>query len=37
MSPEGMQLNRAFMRIRDIKVRRRIIDLVKSLGADGSD
>ena len=36
-SPEGMQLNRAFVRIQDIKVRRRIIDLVKSLGADGSD
>ncbi len=32
-SPEGLQLNRAFMRIRDVKIRRRIIELVKSLAA----
>jgi transcriptional regulator with XRE-family HTH domain len=36
-SPEGLQLNRAFVKIADAKVRRRIIDLVKSLSADGSD
>lgn len=33
-SNEGMQLTLAFMRIREPKVRRRVIDLVKSL-ADG--
>ncbi|HWY15487.1 MAG TPA: helix-turn-helix domain-containing protein [Rhizomicrobium sp.] len=33
-SSEGMQLTLAFMRIREPKVRRRVIDLVKSL-ADG--
>jgi transcriptional regulator with XRE-family HTH domain len=36
-SPEGLQLNRAFVKISDAKVRRRIIDLVKSLSADNSD
>jgi transcriptional regulator with XRE-family HTH domain len=30
-SPEGLQLNRAFVRIGDPKVRRRIVELVKSL------
>ena len=30
-SSEGLQLNRAFVKISDMKVRRRIIDLVKSL------
>ena len=30
-SSEGLQLNRAFVRISDPKVRRRIIDLVKTL------
>lgn len=30
-SSEGLQLNRAFVRIRDPKVRRKIIDLVRSL------
>ncbi len=36
---EGFQLNRAFMRIRDPKVRRRIVDLVVSLAPteDGAD
>lgn len=29
---EGLQLNRAFVKITDPKVRRRIIDLVRSLG-----
>ncbi|OQM74823.1 helix-turn-helix domain-containing protein [Manganibacter manganicus] len=33
-SPEGIQLNRAFVRITDPKVRRRIIDLVKTLSDD---
>lgn len=33
---EGLQLNRAFVKIGDAKVRRRIIDLVRSLG-DASD
>jgi len=36
-SAEGLQLNRAFVRISDPKVRRRIIDLVKSLGAESPD
>lgn len=30
-TPEGLQLNRAFYRIADPKVRRRIVELVKSL------
>lgn len=33
---DGLQLNKAFMRIKDPKVRRKIIDLVKSL-ADESE
>ena len=37
-SPEGFALNRAFARITDPKVRRRIIDLVSSLaGTDDKD
>jgi transcriptional regulator with XRE-family HTH domain len=36
-TPEGLQLNRGFVKIADPKVRRRIIDLVKSLSADESD
>ena len=35
-SAEGLQLNRAFVRINDPKVRRKVIDLVKSLG-DGDE
>lgn len=31
---EGLQLNRAFTRIRDSKVRKRIIDLVAALAGD---
>lgn len=31
-SGEGLQLSLAFMRIKDVKVRRRILDLVRSLG-----
>ena len=33
-TPEGLQLNRAFVKVADPKVRRRIIDLVKSLAGD---
>lgn len=36
-SAEGLQLNRAFTRITDSKVRRRIIDLVKSLSSDEAE
>jgi transcriptional regulator with XRE-family HTH domain len=36
-SGEGLQLNRAFARIGDPKIRRRIIDLVKALAADDAD
>jgi transcriptional regulator with XRE-family HTH domain len=35
-SPEGLQLSLAFMRIKDVKVKRRILDLVRSL-ADEQD
>ncbi len=34
---EGLQLNRAFVRITDQKVRRKIIDLVKALSDEGGD
>ena len=36
-SNEGLQLNRAFVKIADPKVRRRIIDLVKVLAEDTGD
>ena len=37
-SGEGLQLSLAFMRIKDVKVRRRILDLVRSLAdEDGGD
>lgn len=36
-SVEGLQLNRAFVKITDTKVRRRIIDLVRSLSVDDAD
>ena len=32
---EGLQLNRAFVRISDPKVRKRLVDLVKSLSEEG--
>lgn len=35
-SAEGLQLNRAFVRIDDPKVRRKIVDLVKSLASEES-
>ncbi|KJF66796.1 MULTISPECIES: helix-turn-helix domain-containing protein [Rhizobium] len=34
-SAEGLQLNRAFVKIADPKVRRRLVDLVKALAAEG--
>lgn len=33
-SSEGLQLNRAFVKISDPKVRRKLVDLVKALAAD---
>jgi transcriptional regulator with XRE-family HTH domain len=36
-SSEGLQLNRAFLRIRNPKVRRRIVDLVVSLAEPEAD
>lgn len=36
-SAEGLQLNRAFVRIDDPKVRRKIIELVRALGAELGD
>src|SRR5579863_9751365 len=36
-STEGLQLNRAFLRVRDPKVRRRIVDLVISLASAEDD
>jgi transcriptional regulator with XRE-family HTH domain len=36
-SSEGLQLNRAFVRISDPKVRRRIVDLVRSIAGDGDE
>jgi transcriptional regulator with XRE-family HTH domain len=36
-SGEGMQLSLAFMKIRDAKVRKRVLDLVKSLAEEQSE
>jgi transcriptional regulator with XRE-family HTH domain len=36
-SGEGLQLSLAFMRIKDVKVRRRILELVRSLSEDEID
>lgn len=36
-SAEGIQLNKAFVRIKDPKLRRRIIDLVRALAGDEED
>lgn len=33
-STEGLQLNRAFVKITDLKVRRKVIELVKALAAE---
>ena len=35
-TPEGMQLCRAFSKIKDYQVRRRVLDLVKTLGEEES-
>ena len=35
-SRDGLELNRAFVRISDIKARRAIVDLVRSLANDGA-
>src|SRR5690606_34855359 len=35
-STEGIQLNRAFIKITDPKVRRRVLDLVKALAAESA-
>jgi transcriptional regulator with XRE-family HTH domain len=34
---EGIQLNKAFVRIKDSKLRRRVIDLVRSMAGDDED
>ncbi len=34
---EGLQLNRAFARIADQKVRRRVIDLIRSIAGDADE
>jgi transcriptional regulator with XRE-family HTH domain len=36
-SSDGIQLNKAFLRIKEPKVRRRVIDLVRSLAGEESD
>jgi transcriptional regulator with XRE-family HTH domain len=36
-SSEGIQLNKAFVRIKDAKVRRRVIDLVRSMAGDDAE
>jgi len=36
-SGEGLQLSLAFMRIKDVKIRRRILDLVRSLADEGGE
>jgi transcriptional regulator with XRE-family HTH domain len=36
-SPEGLQLNRAFVRIKEPKVRRKVVELVKALAAQDDD
>ena len=36
-SSEGIQLNKAFVRIKDTKVRRRVIDLVRSMAGDDTE
>lgn len=36
-SSEGIQLNKAFIRIKDPKVRRRVIDLVRSMAGDDDE
>lgn len=35
-SPEAVRLNQAFMRVRDVKVRRRVLDLVLAMSHEGA-
>jgi hypothetical protein len=34
---EGLSLTKAFMRIKEAKLRRRIVDLVEEIAGDGDD
>jgi len=36
-SSDGIQLNKAFIRIKDAKLRRRIIDLIRAIAGDETD
>jgi hypothetical protein len=36
-SSEGLQLNRAFVRISDPRIRRRVVDLVRALAGDATE
>jgi transcriptional regulator with XRE-family HTH domain len=36
-SSEGLQLNRAFVKISDVKVRRKVIELVKTLASEDAE
>ena len=36
-SSEGLQLNRAFIRVKNPKLRRRVVDLVKAMAGEDSD
>ena len=36
-SSEGLQLNRAFVRIKDPRVRRKIVDLVRAVAGDEAE
>lgn len=36
-TPDGLQLNRAFVKITDARVRRKLVDLVKTLAADEAE
>lgn len=36
-SSEGLQLNKAFLRIKDAKVRRRLVDLIQSIAGEEND
>lgn len=36
-SSEGIQLNKAFVRVKDAKLRRRVIDLVRAIAVDSAD
>jgi hypothetical protein len=36
-SSEGIRLNKAFVRVKDARLRRRIIDLIRALAGDEED